>query len=140
VACLVWCVVWFLVVTSKPKDYRWISEAEHNYIKQSIGNTVASKTTNRAPPLPLRSILTSPPFWAIFVAGLGGSVGFFTLLTYLPLYMKNMLHYDMKSSAAFSGLPYLGFIILSLVIGYVGDLLRQKGYIRTGTLRKVSET
>ena len=32
--------------------------------------------------------------------------GFYTLLTELPTYMKNILHFDMKSNAVLSGDSY----------------------------------
>lgn len=48
-------------------------------------------------PVPLRSVLRSPPFWAILVANTGHTWGFYTLLTDLPLYMKNMLQENINS-------------------------------------------
>ena len=40
---LVWCVAWFLIVTDKPEDFRWIKKAEIDYIKSSIGESKQSQ-------------------------------------------------------------------------------------------------
>ncbi|CAL4088151.1 unnamed protein product, partial [Meganyctiphanes norvegica] len=90
---LIWCCVWFLVVSDAPRNYRWMSEPELDYITKSLGD----RKHHKSPPLPLKSILTSMPFWAIVVAGWGDSWGFFTLLTDLPLYMKKILKQDINS-------------------------------------------
>lgn len=47
--------------------------------------------------MPWKAALTSVPFWAILVAGLGNNWGFYTLLTDLPLYMKTMMQQDIES-------------------------------------------
>ncbi|XP_069956909.1 putative inorganic phosphate cotransporter, partial [Cherax quadricarinatus] len=133
---LVWCLAWFLIVSDTPyKDTR-ITQVERDYIVTSLGDSKNKK----ALPVPLRSALTSLPFWAILVAGVGNNWGFCTLLTDLPLYTKNMLHKDIKSNAVLSGLPYLGMWIFSLVVSVTGDTLRQKGILSTQTLRKVANT
>lgn len=47
-------------------------------------------------PVPWREILCSRAVWAAAVANIGHAWGFYTLLTELPTYMNNMLHFDMK--------------------------------------------
>ncbi|XP_076069277.1 putative inorganic phosphate cotransporter [Oratosquilla oratoria] len=131
---LVWCLAWFLVVSDGPTTSKKITQAERDYILNSVGDSKDLKP----PPVPVKKVLSSPPVWAILVAGVGNNWGFYTLLTDLPLYMKNMLQMDIKSNAILSGFPYLGMWIFSVVVGTVGDKLRQKGVITTGTLRKVA--
>ena len=41
-------------------------------------------------------MLTSPAVWAVGAANIGHAWGFYTLLTELPTYMDNVLHFDMK--------------------------------------------
>ncbi|RXG52133.1 putative inorganic phosphate cotransporter, partial [Armadillidium vulgare] len=83
---IIWAIAWFVLVTDKPEDFRWISESEKEYLKK----TISPAKNERSPPLPWKSILTSVPFLAIIIADLGNNWGFFTLATDLPLYMKNM--------------------------------------------------
>ncbi|XP_068204283.1 putative inorganic phosphate cotransporter [Palaemon carinicauda] len=131
-----WCALWFLIVADTPLKSKWISEAEKHYIMSSMGDSKDLK----APPVPIKSILTSPPFWAIFVAGVGNNWGFYTLLTDLPLYMKNMLKQDIKSNALLSGMPYLGMWIFSLLMSLAGDKLRMAGKLSTVAVRKIANS
>ncbi len=47
--------------------------------------------------VPWKSIATSVPCWALLVATLGNNWAFYMLITQLPIYMKTILHFDMKS-------------------------------------------
>jgi hypothetical protein len=46
--------------------------------------------------VPWRSILTSVPVWALVLTHMAQNWGFYTLLTELPTYMKNILHFNIK--------------------------------------------
>ena len=48
------------------------------------------------PPVPWGRIFTSIPVWALVITHMAQNWGFYTLLTELPTYMKNILHFDMK--------------------------------------------
>ena len=41
--------------------------------------------------------------WAITTTHVTQNFGYYVLLTELPTYMKNILHFDMKSNAVLSG-------------------------------------
>lgn len=47
--------------------------------------------------MPWFSILKSLPFWAILIAHMGQNYGYETLMTLLPTFMKQILHFDIKS-------------------------------------------
>ena len=44
--------------------------------------------------------------WAITTTHVTQNFGYYVLLTELPTYMKNILHFDMKSNAVLSGDSY----------------------------------
>jgi len=48
-------------------------------------------------PIPWKKIVTSIPVWAILIAHCCQNWGFYTLLTELPTYMKQILHFDIKT-------------------------------------------
>ena len=35
---IVWCLLWFLVITDKPEDFKWITDEEKNYIRKSTSS------------------------------------------------------------------------------------------------------
>jgi len=47
--------------------------------------------------VPWGPIAKSLPVWAVAIAHFTNNWGYYTLLTCLPLYLKNILHFDMKS-------------------------------------------
>ena len=46
--------------------------------------------------VPWKDMFTSKPFWAIFLSTIPQTYGFYTLLTELPKYLSNILHYDLN--------------------------------------------
>ena len=47
-------------------------------------------------PVPWRCMLKSKACWAAGIANVGHAWGFYTLLTELPTFMDNILHFNMK--------------------------------------------
>jgi hypothetical protein len=45
-------------------------------------------------PTPWKSIITSMPVWALVIAGAGHDWGAFTLISDLPKYMNDVLHFS----------------------------------------------
>ena len=91
-----------------------------------------------SPPIPWRSILTSMPFWAIFVANFGNNWGFHLLLTELPIYLKTILKRDINSNALLSSLPYLCMWGFSLVISSLADKAITSRWLKTGIVRRIA--
>jgi len=49
------------------------------------------------PKVPWLKMAKSLPVWAVCIAHFTNNWGYYTLLTCLPMYLKNILHFDMKS-------------------------------------------
>lgn len=47
--------------------------------------------------VPLLSMITSVPLWAIIITQMCSNWTFYTLLTSLPTYMSQVLHFDLQS-------------------------------------------
>ena len=47
--------------------------------------------------VPLLPMLLSVPLWAIIITQMCSNWSYYTLLTSLPTYMSNILHFDLKS-------------------------------------------
>lgn len=94
---MLWTIVWFIFGSNSPTQHKSISEAERNYI-QSFVKTEEEKGVEPVTPAsaPWRSILTSMPVWAIFVAGAGQNWALFTLFDEIPTFLNKRLGYSMK--------------------------------------------
>ena len=53
--------------------------------------------TKKKPKIPIKAIFTSVPFYAILIVHCCQNWGFYTLLTEMPTYLSQILHFDIKT-------------------------------------------
>ncbi|CAG5125167.1 unnamed protein product, partial [Candidula unifasciata] len=129
---LLWVVAWHLLVADTPAKHPRISAKERLYIQTSIGKGVAKKVQR----VPWLKMFTSGPLWAVIAGHLCNNYVTYTLLTSLPIFMKESLNFDIKQNGALSALPYLCQFVASLGVGYMADLLLERGFLTTKSVRK----
>lgn len=132
VAGVLWSIVWFIIVKECPDDDKRMTQIEKNFIRRSLER---NGQVNVVKP-PWKSILTSLPVLAIVVSHFSYNWGFYTLLTHLPSYMKDVLEFDLKKSGFLSAVPYLALALLLFVSGTLADWLQMKNYLSTTQVRK----
>ena len=125
---LVWWVGWCYLVYDSPRAHPRISSAERRYILNSLAS---SKSCSSTMPVPWRKVFSSGPVWALVMVHVAQNYGFYTLLTELPTYMHNVLHFNIRSNAMVSALPYLAMLIVSLLVTRLADHLISAGFDRT---------
>eukprot|EP00095_Tigriopus_kingsejongensis_P005794 maker-scaffold88_size394946-snap-gene-2.23 protein:Tk05794 transcript:maker-scaffold88_size394946-snap-gene-2.23-mRNA-1 annotation:"hypothetical protein DAPPUDRAFT_52115" len=130
----IWCVLWVIFVTDTPETNKFLSQAEKEYILISTGGNIKKKT----PPVPWKSILTSPAVWAIIFSHTLNNFGWYMLLVELPLFMRTGLGFNITENAGLSALPFLCNWLFSIVYSNRLDWAREKGWISTTMARKVS--
>ena len=70
-----------------------------------------------------RAIFSTTAFWALIVAHCGQNWGFYTLLTEIPTYLKNIQHFSLEGNGFISALPYLCMSILCIPFSILADWL-----------------
>ncbi|XP_015837364.1 vesicular glutamate transporter 3 [Tribolium castaneum] len=130
---LIWFVIWWVVVAESPAEDSRISKEELEYIEQSLGNVDAKRNIV----YPWKSIFTSAPVWAIVVAHFTDNWGFYTLLTQLPKFMKEVLNFPLNTSGILSAIPYLAMAITIQLSGHLADRLLEKKIFTTTQVRKI---
>lgn len=129
---LFWSVVWFLFCYSSPATHPCISKTERQYWEQAVGTAQSAAR----PPAPWGQILTSIPVWAVIVSAFSQAWGFFTIQTCIPLYMYDVLGFNMTKNGIVSGLPFLLLVPLDPAVGILTDWLRAPGRLSTKVVRK----
>ncbi|KAF5279964.1 hypothetical protein FQA39_LY18185 [Lamprigera yunnana] len=129
----IWSIAFLFVVFEDPDKHPRIREDEKHYIKKSLWGTADATS----PSIPWLKIVTSLPFWAILIAHMGHNYGYETLMTELPTYMNQVLHFSLKSNAILSALPYLAMWIFSIVISHVADWMLSSGRFTHTAVRKI---
>uniref|UniRef100_H3CJL1 Sialin n=1 Tax=Tetraodon nigroviridis TaxID=99883 RepID=H3CJL1_TETNG len=128
----IWAVFWFTLVSDDPRTHRWISQEEREYIVNSIGPQVCHSWS-----VPLLPMALSLPLWALTISQMCSNWSYYTLLTSLPTYMDNILHFDLKSNSFLSALPFLGAWLFSILSGVIADLLIEKDIFSVTIVRKL---
>ena len=125
---IVWWVAWCWLVADSPDSHPRIDESERRYIVTSLA---ASKARLPSTAVPWLAILSSPSVWALTTAHVAQNYGFYTLLTELPTYMANVLHFNIRDNSLVSALPYLAMLAVSLTVTRLADIVLAAGYDRT---------
>lgn len=129
---VIWCLLWFWLASDSPKTHKTISNAEQDYIINSLHGQCSSKKN-----VPWLSIWKSLPLWAIIVPHFCYNWTFYTLLTLLPTYMEEILQFDIKENGFLSALPYLFCWIVMISTGFIADYLIKKQNWTTSAVRKI---
>lgn len=131
---LAWSVLWFSLIHDRPEQHPRISRYELSHLQSHKGDIKRAEVVA----LPLREIFTSLPFWGLMMGAFGYDYGFFTLLTEIPTYLKNMQHFDISQNGLLSSLPFLVMWLWGYVWGYLMDWLSTSGRLSIITVRRLS--
>ncbi|KAK7792600.1 hypothetical protein R5R35_005317 [Gryllus longicercus] len=112
-----WSLAFIFMVYEEPTVHPRIADDEKKYIINSLWGSAGISS----PPVPWKSILTSLPFYAILIAHMGQNYGYETLMTELPTFMKQVLHFDIKKNGTLSAVPYLAMWCFSIVSSNIAD-------------------
>ena len=82
-------------------------------------------------------MLTSKPVWAIIIAHFTENWGFYTLLTSLPMFLRDVLEYSLDTAGFLSAFPYILMAVVVQVSGYLADTIRADGKLSTTSIRKL---
>ncbi|CAG0892873.1 unnamed protein product [Darwinula stevensoni] len=134
---IIWWVFWCFLAYDSPDDHPWISPAE----KQTIANALRQQVKpGHRFKVPYKAILKSAPFYAILVAHVGQNWGYYTLLTQMPKYMKDVLGYNLQEDGFMSAVPYLAAFIMANMGSIMADGFRSRNLLSTGTTRRLFNT
>uniref|UniRef100_A0A3Q2HMX8 Sialin n=1 Tax=Equus caballus TaxID=9796 RepID=A0A3Q2HMX8_HORSE len=129
---IIWFILWISLVSDTPETHMRISQYEKEYILSSLRNQLSSQKS-----VPWVPMLKSLPLWAIVVAHFSYNWTFYTLLTLLPTYMKEILRFNIQENGFLSALPYLGCWLCMILSGQAADNLRAKWNVSTVCVRRV---
>lgn len=130
---VIWSVAFLFMVAEDPDTSRTIPEDERKYIINALWGSAGVSS----PKVPWLSIAKSLPFWAILLAHMGQNYGYETLMTELPSFMKQVLHFNLQSNGLLSALPYLAMWLFSMFISHVADWMISSNRFSITATRKI---
>jgi len=126
-----WCVLWILIGASSASTSKLISQEELDYIQANTTRTAATQKE-----IPWKTIFSSVHFWALVINYFTNNWGFYIILTWLPTYLEEELHFDLKENTFISFLPYLAQLLVILPVGRIADFMIEKKIKKT-TVRRI---
>ncbi|XP_022913696.2 sialin isoform X1 [Onthophagus taurus] len=130
---VIWFILWLWIVREGPELDSNITRDELELIRNSLGDVAVNKNIKH----PWLSMATSVPVWAIIVSHFSENWGWYTLITQLPSFMKDVLEFDLGKTGIMSALPYLAMAIMIQFSGQCSDWVLTKGYLTTTQVRRV---
>ncbi|XP_033763083.1 uncharacterized transporter slc-17.2-like [Pecten maximus] len=123
--------LWIFLVYDKPEQHPWIKPKEAEYI-----NRHRTKSHGKKLKVPWLKMLTSAPVWACVLGYLTSGTLFMVMAVCLPLYIEQVLKFDVGTNGLVSALAFVGRFIGALVFGYLSDWVFTKGWLTLKTIRK----
>jgi ACS family hexuronate transporter-like MFS transporter len=119
---LVWAALW-LICYRAPGEHRALADSERNYI--AAGQEKHLQGDGSRPSI--FSILAQRNFWGIAIPRFLADPTWGTLTYWLPLYLKNVRHFDLKEIALTAWLPFLAADLGCMFGGVIVTFLQRRG-------------
>ena len=119
---LVWVALWLWLYQS-PGRHRALSEQEREYIAAGQERHLASDGTRPS----ILGIARQRNFWGIAIPRFLADPTWGTLTFWVPLYLSQARHFDLKHIALFAWMPFLAADLGCLFGGFVSLQLQRRG-------------
>jgi ACS family hexuronate transporter-like MFS transporter len=121
----IWVVPWLIIYKSGPNAHPWITEEERGYILTGQRN----EATREAEYVPtLGQLLRHRQSWGVIAARFFIDPIWWLFVAWLPLYLNEKFHFDVKQIGIFAWVPYVGAAIGALSGGWLCGRLLQRGW------------
>ena len=121
---LLWLIPWLLINKGVPSNNPYITEAEKEYIlRGQQGNT-----NNDDKPLSWKSLLRIKQSYALIISRFFLDPIWWMFVAWLPIYLSEKFHFDVKQIGLFAWVPYVGAAAGSLIGGWISGFLISKGW------------
>jgi len=125
----VWLVLWLLFYQTQD-SHKWLSEQEHQLIREGQQTEGAGDALAREPSSPLgwRELLRYKQVWAIILARFLTDPVWWLYISWLPKYLADARGFTLVKIGLFAWVPYLAADIGSLSGGWVSGYLIARGW------------
>jgi ACS family hexuronate transporter-like MFS transporter len=118
-----WVIPWLIVNKKGPKEHPWITAKEREYI---ISGQPESKVTEEKG-LSWGQLLSKKKSWAVIAGRFFMDPIWWMFVTWLPIYLGQRHHMDLKALASHMWIPYVGAALGSIAGGWFSSKLISLG-------------
>jgi len=119
---LVASIVWYIVARDTPQEHPRVNRAELAHIEQGLP-PLAKRPRG---PVPWSAMLTSRNVWGLFLSYFAFGYVIWIYFSWFYIYLAEARHLDLKSSAAYSMLPFLCMTLGCLAGGVINDVISKR--------------
>jgi len=125
---LLFAIPWY----RRPEEARFLGKEERDMILRTRDPESAGTPVARTP---LLQLLRSTSMWGVALTQGCGVYTQYLFLTWLPGYLQTTKNLDILHTGAYTALPYLGAVVLGMLLGRVSDRLLGGAQASRGTRR-----
>jgi ACS family sodium-dependent inorganic phosphate cotransporter len=118
---LAWTALWLARVSNDPAGDRRVTAQELRLLQAS------SAEPEGAAVVPVRTLLTRKPVWAVFIAHFCNNWGLYLLIAWLPSYFRDSLGLSFGSAGVYSAAPWLTAFVTQNLAGVLADRAIARG-------------
>ncbi|XP_071512053.1 sialin-like [Diadema antillarum] len=133
---IAWFILWKLLVYESPMSHPRILNEEKDYILAELQLDKKIRSSK----YPWMSILTSPPLLATVFADFAVNWVLFILSTNLPIFLTEVLQFNVSQAGFISSIPYILFFIFITGGGILADAIHSRAGISITATRKIMTT
>jgi ACS family hexuronate transporter-like MFS transporter len=122
---LIWIVPWLIVYRAGPDTHPWISDQERAYILRGQ-RPIAAVQAEYVPTW--GQLLRHRQSWGVIAARFFIDPIWWLFVGWLPLYLNERFHFDVKQIGYFAWVPYVGAGIGALLGGWLSGRLIARGW------------
>jgi ACS family hexuronate transporter-like MFS transporter len=131
---LLWVCLWLLLYRS-PAEHLWLSGKERDYIRAGQEKALSAEGKPS-----MWHIMGQRNFWGIAIPRFLADPLWGTLSYWLPLYLANERHWELKKIAMFAWLPFLGADFGCLFGGFIAAMLQKYAGVSLINARRLAFT
>jgi len=120
---LAWLIPWLIINKKGPKDHKWITEEEREYI---LSGQPESKVTNEVAKS-WGQLLSNKKNYSVILGRFFLDPIWWMFVTFLPMYLVQEFKLNIKELAFSAWIPYVGAMIGSISGGWFSGYLIRKG-------------
>ena len=131
----IWLLAW-MIWFRKPEEASWLSDEERAFIlRERNGNAKEAPADGTS--IGLRGLLSSPSMLGLMLTQGCAVYTQYFFLTWLPNYLQTERGMSLLKSGALMSLPFIGAVILTILLGRLSDSLLDEESARSGGRRRL---
>ncbi|CAH1790135.1 unnamed protein product [Owenia fusiformis] len=134
ILCILWLFLWMFHGYDSPRDHPRISEAEREFIEDSIGQYDPKEL--KPSDIPWKRMLTSQAVIALMIVHMTANWSTASVTTVGPTYLAEVLQFNPLQIGVLSGGLALTIVTSAVTCAVLADYIRRKGYMSTTAVRK----